>query len=267
MPRRASRLDLWLISLAFVASACAPRRLALPTGPGSPRADALAIFNQATAACRDVSTLTAELTLSGRVGRQRLRGRLLAGLAPAALRLEGVAPFGPPAFIFVARGGDGLLLLPRDRRVLPSAAPADILRALAGVQLGPDDLRALLSGCVKPDPEAIATRGFGSEWLVADLAGGGTMYLQQRGGTWRIVAGVRAPLEGEYREFVDSYPRRMRLRSAGAADRPAVDLDVRLQQVELNTPIDSAAFTVSVPPDAVPLTLEELEAGGPLGSR
>ena len=30
------------------------------------------------------------------------------------MRLEGVAPFGPPAFILVARGGEATLLLPRD---------------------------------------------------------------------------------------------------------------------------------------------------------
>lgn len=267
MSRRAPRVDLWLISLAVLASACAPRRLALPTGPGSPRADSLAIFSQATAACRDVSTMTAELTLSGRVGRHRVHGRVLAGLAPAALRLEGVAPFGPPGFIFVARGGEGSLLLPRDRRALASAPPADILRALAGIPLGPDDLRALLSGCVKPNPEAVSARGYGSDWLVADLAGGGAMYLRQRDGTWRIVAGMQAALEGQYRDFVDSRPRQIRLRTAGAPDRPAVDLDVRLQQVELNTAIDPAAFTVTVPRDAISLTLEELEQIGPLGSR
>jgi hypothetical protein len=30
------------------------------------------------------------------------------------MRLEGVAPFGPPAFILVARGQNATLLLPRD---------------------------------------------------------------------------------------------------------------------------------------------------------
>jgi len=43
--------------------------------------------------------------MSGRAGRQKVRGRVVAGFArPASMRLEGVAPFGPPAFILVARG-------------------------------------------------------------------------------------------------------------------------------------------------------------------
>ena len=41
-----------------------------------------------------VRTLQAELGLSGRAAGQRMRGRVLAGLVPGALRLEGVAPFG-----------------------------------------------------------------------------------------------------------------------------------------------------------------------------
>ena len=114
--------------------------MVLPSGPGTPRTDALPLFESATAACRAVRTLTAELTLSGRTGQQKIRGHVLAGLAPGALRLEGVAPFGAPAFILAAENGRGTLLLARDRRVLQSAPPAEILQALVGVSLSPDDL-------------------------------------------------------------------------------------------------------------------------------
>jgi hypothetical protein len=40
---------------------------------------------------------------------------------PGSLRLEGVAPFGSPAFILAARAGRATLLLPRDNRVLSGA--------------------------------------------------------------------------------------------------------------------------------------------------
>ena len=67
----------------------------------------------ATATCRAVRTLTAEIAVSGSAGGHRLRGRLSAGVAaPASVRLEAVAPFGPPLFIFVAMGDDAALLLP-----------------------------------------------------------------------------------------------------------------------------------------------------------
>ena len=81
----------------------------------------------------------------------RLRGRVIAGFErPASMRLEGVAPFGPPAFILVARGGDATLLLPRDERVVRGASPEDVLGALTGVALAPADLLAVLTGCVVP---------------------------------------------------------------------------------------------------------------------
>jgi hypothetical protein len=78
-------------------------------------------------ACRGARTLTAELALSG-TRADALRGRVVAGFErPASMRLEGVAPFGPPRFILVARGGEATLLLPRDERVVHGASPEDVL--------------------------------------------------------------------------------------------------------------------------------------------
>src|SRR5262245_55325481 len=94
----------------------------LPTGPGTPAPDAAALFDQAAAACRRVNTITAEIAVTGSVRGRRLRGRLLAGLAPpASARLEAPAPFGEPLFIFAARDEEATLLLPRDNRVLRRA--------------------------------------------------------------------------------------------------------------------------------------------------
>ena len=85
--------------------ACGARRLNLPTDPGVPFPDAATVYAQLSAACTAANTLTAELGLSGRAGQQKLRGRALAGFArPDAMRLEGVAPFGAPAFILASRG-------------------------------------------------------------------------------------------------------------------------------------------------------------------
>ena len=64
-----------------LASACGPPpRPALPTGAGAPFAGFAAAYEQATADCRSVSTITAELGLSGRAGGTKLRGRINAGL-------------------------------------------------------------------------------------------------------------------------------------------------------------------------------------------
>jgi len=171
---------LWL--LGFVAS-CARPHVTLPTDPGIPLPDFTTIHMQVSAACVGVRTLTAEMALSGRAGRQRLRGRVLAGFArPASMRLEGVAPFGPPAFILVARGENATLLLPRDERVLRGAKPEDILGALAGVTLGPADLQAILTGCVVPAPQPMEARRHANGWASIDLAGGATIVDLRRDG-------------------------------------------------------------------------------------
>jgi hypothetical protein len=266
MRGRVHHVAVRLVLSALLAPACAPRPLALPAGPGSPSPDYASIFSQATSGCRDARTLTAELALSGRAGGQKLRGRVLAGMAPGALRLEGVAPFGAPAFIFVARDGDGRLLLPRERRVLASAPPADILRALTGVALTPDDLRLLLAGCVRAAPVPAGGRAYGTGWIAVDLAGGGTAYLRRQRDGWRVVAGTRAPLTIEYGGFAGLVPEQVRVRSAAGAGSIEADLSVTLRQVEVNGAIGPQAFTIAVPQNAVPLTLEELAGRGPLGA-
>jgi len=100
----------------------------LPSGPGEPAADGATALTEATSTCRAVSTLSSEVGVSGSVNGRRLRGRLLVGAAaPASARIEAVAPFGQPLFIFVARGNDATLLLPRDNRALEHGRAASVL--------------------------------------------------------------------------------------------------------------------------------------------
>jgi hypothetical protein len=254
--------------LGFLALAgCARPHITLPTDPGIPLPDFRAIHMQVSAACTGVRTLTAEMALSGRAGRQRLRGRVVAGFArPASMRLEGVAPFGPPAFILVASGETATLLLPRDERVLRGAKPEEILGALAGVTLGPADLQAILTGCVVPAPQPTDGRRHANGWASIDLAGGATIFLQPTsGGTWTLRAARRAGWRIEYPAWSGNLPQSVRLQS----DQPAlmVDLTVGLSQIETNKDLENAAFTVNVPRDAEPITLDELKESGPLGAR
>ena len=241
-------------------AACGQPRITLPTGAGTPAPDFNSAFAQARAACQDVQVLQAELGLSGRAAGQRLRGRVLAGLVPGALRLEGVAPFGAPVFILVADGPRGTLLLSRERRVVRDAAPEEILNALIGVRLGADDLRAMLTGCVKAAAEATGARAFGAEWLAVDLAEGGTVYLRRIGSEWRIVAGRYEGLEIDYSAFEGHRPSHVALRGAD------VDLGLTLNQVEVNGDLPRDQLVVlAIPEGVAPLSLEQLRSAGPLG--
>ena len=116
-----SKLAFSIFLLTIGLAACGQPRVTLPGGTGTPAQDFAPAYAQARAACDSVRTMQAELGLSGRAAGQRMRGRVLAGLVPGALRLEGVAPFGAPVFILVADGTRGTLLLSRERRVVRDA--------------------------------------------------------------------------------------------------------------------------------------------------
>jgi hypothetical protein len=263
---RAQRAAPIALLVGALAAACGPRLIELPGGAGAPSDTAAAAFADATQACAGVRTLTAELGVSGRSGDRRLRGRLIAGFArPASMRLEGVAPFGAPAFILVAANGESTLLLPREDRVLQGERPAAILEALSGLPLAPDDLLAMLGGCLVPEPRPAAGRMYAGGWLAVAVDAEATAYLKREAAGWRIVAGLVGPLQIEYGEFAGAWPRRVRIVSAAPTRRGVpLDLTVRVSQVETNVALEPAAFSVDVPPTADPLTLDELRRAGPL---
>ncbi len=248
--------------MCLVLGACAAKRLSLPSDPGAPFPDFNQVHSQVSAACAAVKTLTAELGLAGRAGEQRLRGRVQAGFArPDSMRLEGVAPFGPPAFILVARGNTATLVLPRDNRVLRATRGEEILGALTGVALAPADLQAILGGCVTPMPRAMAGRLHQNGWASIDLDGGATLYLQRQGNTWRLRAAKRAGWEIEYPAWQGMFPQLVRLRS----DAQGVDVSATISQLETNVDLEESAFLVNVPPGTTEITLDELRNAGPLG--
>jgi hypothetical protein len=252
----------FVAATALWATSCAAPLMKLPTGPGAPAADAADALTQATATCRGIRTLTAEIGISGSAGGRRVSGRLLAGVAaPASVRLEATAPFGPPIFIFVATGNDATLLLPRDQRVLEHGRPDAVLNAVAGVPLDAADLHATFTGCARagaPSPG----RALGADWRVVHVSAGqvgSDLYLHRDGGAlpWRLVATTREDggVRVEYRDFQNGLPRAIHLRGNG---QEAFDLTLAMSQIEINVALGPEAFRVDIPPSADPITLDEL---------
>jgi hypothetical protein len=271
--------------LAAFAASCGAHLTKLPSGPGVPVSaqDAAAALAQATGGCRAVRTLTAEIAVSGSAGGHRLRGRLSAGVAaPASVRLEAVAPFGPPLFIFVATGDDAGLLLPRDGRVLEHGRADQVLDAVAGVPLGAADLEATLTGCV-PSPESaiVQARQIGDAWQIVTRGPDDELYLHRDAAAqpWRLVAVVRRvgdrAWRADYRDHRNGLPLTVRIASAGAAERSsggttgaaAFDLQLVLSQVEMNAALGEDAFKIQIPKSATPIGLDELRRSGPLAPR
>jgi len=266
----------------------------LPSGAATPAspAEAAAALAQVTAACASVRTFAGELAVSGSAGGRRLRGRLLAGVAvPASVRLEAVAPFGQPLFFFVATGDDATLLLPRDERVLEHGRPDAVLEAVAGVPLGAADLTTTLTGCPPASSSAspdAGARQFGDTWLVIGSPGGPAtpgnpgnsgddgdeLFLRREtpARPWQLVAvsrraaGSNRRWRAEYTDRQGEIPRSIRVTSidAGGTTGRAFDLRLALSQVEVNTTLGDEVFQLQIPATAVPITIDELRAAGPL---
>jgi hypothetical protein len=257
-----------LLAAATGPGACAPRVLQLPSGDGEVFPEFQGAFDEASRGCRDVRSLSAELAISGRVGGEKLRGRVLAGIAvPGRLRLEAVAPFGPPVFILVASGTRATLLLPRDNRVLTGEPAAAILGALVGLELGPDDLLAILTGCVVASPEASAGRRYPGGWARVDFAGGAAAYMGHDGPQWRIRAGRRPGLAIEYGPADGGGLSRVRLQVSAGNGTPASDVRLTLSQVDTNPQLGPEVFEVKVPRDATSITLADVRSAGPIGEK
>jgi hypothetical protein len=250
-----------------LAGACARAPIRFPTGPGEPISDPAAALSQATGTCRSLTTLTAELSVSGRAGRQRIRGRVLAALAtPSAIRLEGLAPFGPPAFILVAPGTDrdGTLILPRDERIVTRESVAAMIDALTGVRLGADDLHALLAGCVDPNLRAASGTRYGKDWIRIEGDEGTSIYIRSDNPR-QIAGGKRGPLTFQYGAFIAGFPREIRLLSTGSGGSAGADLTLRVSDLESNAALEPEVFAVKITEGLRPITLEELRKAGPLG--
>jgi len=211
--------------------------------------------------------MTAEIGVSGSVAGQRLRARILAAFKAPSARLEAVAPFGSPLFIFVATGSDATLLLPRDERVVPHADSAEVLQAIAGVKLSPSELLQTLTGCASPVNWG-SPQGIGEQWRTASGTGGSKIYLRRDApaAPWHVAAilfpgiGLQSDWRAEYSQFQNGLPQAVRL---VAADRQRFDLALKLTQVETNVQLGPEVFRVDVPASARPMTIDELKDARP----
>ena len=256
-----------ILAATLASAACGRPLMKLPEGPGAPASDISTAFDQATAKCRGVSSLTAEINVSGSIAGERMRARLVTGVArPASARLEAYA-FGQPVFIFVATGPDGTLLLTREQRLLEHERPSRILEAIAGVPLDAAELREALLGCATlASPEG---RSLGDDWRIITGASADVyLHRETRNGPWRLVAAVHHPASqpawrAEYKDFAGDLPRDVRFVSR---EESRFDLRLQLSQVELNPDLAGAAFQVNVPAGVQRITLDELRRQGPLGA-
>jgi hypothetical protein len=255
-----------LLPFAFSLTSCAPRAtFAVPTGAGTPAPDAATAWSQATEACRSARSLSAELRISGQAGRQKLHSATLHGAVTSGdqIYFEMPVPFGAPGFILAGTGDRATLLLPRDKRVLHARAE-EIVEALVGLKLGPRQLLALLAGCVDQTEQIALPQRFGD--LVAVSTPAGRVFLRQGVTGWRVAAASTATLVVDYQQVDSLWPVRVRITSA-AGTTPPLDISLGLSQIEVNGQLAPSIFSLDVPNDTTPLTLQQLRDAGPLGEK
>ena len=168
------------------------------------------------------------------------------------MRLEGVAPFGPPAFVLAARPGRRCCCCRATSACCVIADARDVLGALSGVPLAPADLLAVLTGCVVPDPKPTAGRLHERGWASIDLdeQGHGVPAAGQR-----RMAGARGAPRAVGDRGTDAVAGR-----PPPAGPPAVAGRARrrwtprwrLSQIETNVDVPATAFTVEVPAEHRP---------------
>ncbi len=172
-----------LCFLFFVLSACAARTPVRPSGAPTPDPTAADAFATATASCKGFRSIEGELSLSGRAGGERVRGRIITGLDSGGLvRLEAVAPFGAPFFVLAGRNERATLVLPREHRVLKDTAVRDVLERITGLALGADDLRLILSGCLTDNAAPADGRQWGGGWKAVTIGPQRVAYLRVQNG-------------------------------------------------------------------------------------
>jgi hypothetical protein len=257
----------------LVISACAARMPPRPAGPATADPTAGDAFLAATAACKGFRSIEGELALSGRAGGERVRGRVLTGLeAGGAVRLELPAPFGAPFFILAGRDEIATLVLPRERRVLKDTPVSAVLERLTGLALSADDLRLIVSGCLVDRAAPTDGRQFPGGWQAVTIGPERVAYLRTVQGRPALVAADYGPWRVDYSQHAGGFPRTVRVRRAPGSSNPggeadvktAIDITARVEQLEVNTQINPRAWSVEVPSDADPMTLDELRSIAPL---
>lgn len=247
-------------ALLTCTSACASALFVPPVGPGDPAPDAAAAWAEATRACRGVTSYKGSLRVSGRIRGERLPTIGIAtGATATGIRIEGHAA-GRSIFTLAGTSDQATLYLDDGHRSA-TGRPEDLTDALMGVKLGPERWLALLTGCVATPPDFVAGARYGPDLAVTTSSG--RVFLTLANGAWHPVHGTFDGLVVTYGRFASSLPAAWRLSSEASRD-PSVDLSVSVDDMTAGSPIAPSVFSLTLPDDATPMTLDELRQSGPL---
>ncbi len=229
-----------------------------PAGPGEPAPDAARAWDEATRACRGARTYSGRLHL-GVVG-----ANLMTSVTADGDVFLGAVVAGQPRFTLWGRRDQATLLLHDDNRVVRAPA-ADIVDALIGAAIGPEEWLAMLTGCVTRSHDMTGAARLGK--LLRIDTRDGRVYLMRVGGVWRVRGGEVNGLIIDYTWREHAFPGEIRARSAPDRSRRA-SIAVEASEFSVNQTLPPATFTPARgAAAATPMTLDELREAGPLRKR
>jgi hypothetical protein len=208
-----------------------------------------------------VVSYRASLRVSGRIGGERLPTtiNIATGATPTGIRLEGRAA-NRNLFQLAGTSDEATLYLDDGHRSA-KGRPEDLTDALMGVKLGPGRWLALLTGCVATPPDFISAARYAADLAVTTPSG--RVFLALINGEWRNVHGTFDGLVVTYRRFSSALPDEWRLSSEEGRD-PSIALSVSVDDVTTDRALPSSVFTLALPDNVTPITLDELRESGPL---
>lgn len=258
--RRAAKAIVAVIALAL--AGCSTHTIQLPDAPGTVAlTDTVRIYSEVMRRCADVNGWSAEMTISGRMDRRRVRKRFLVAFSPPIVRLESSTRSGDPSFVFLSRGDRAVVRVAGHDTV--QADQHDVMQALIGVRMAADFLGRMLAACEFPTGSR-AMRTIGSQWARYPLAGG-SVYVHRAttADSWHLVT-IFYPGETlnwswriDYLEAEDGFPLHAHLVTANGQ----VDLEIRLAHVDTMFfhSGDDRRFQVDTPSNTQPLQPKQLQ--------
>jgi hypothetical protein len=245
------------VAAVFLAAAACGRPIFVPpSGPGAP-ADGSSAWTEATGVCRSAKSISATIRVSGRAGSQRIWPLSVDTAVTGGDVYMGATAAGRSVFILAGSSTAATLWLRRENRVVRAPA-GKILEAILGIEVAPDRLLAVLTGCATRDLQPTAAATF--EKLLAVDTGDGRVYLEQHDNRWRTRAAELQGFRLEYRWRQLRWPEKIWIWSTPGRE-PVATVDVTVEDAGLDPVLPSGVFNApSGAAGADPMTLEELRS-------
>ena len=264
--RRATRFLMVLLSLVVLSGSSACSRRPVATGPAVPvpNEEAGRLLDDVESNQQSIVRYQAVLKVRGEGPEGRFSAtELIVFERPDRVRVELLATFGPSRWIAVTDRGEITVLFPRSREYMRESAVEDVVSALLGIRLRPEEVMAILAGSGLPLGRANPARAERvGERVRVVLSGEPPDSPDPR-------LDERVDIErGQVHEAVGShyrvvYPTDWKQMGRTAPDRieitnDQVEASLTVEDLDINVRLDPEAFVISLPAGATRLGVAEI---------